>query len=542
MNKYLIKSALCALLAVPVMTSCELDQMPEDALGFEQSWSTFERAKKQYVGLQARLRSVSGGACAYVSEIQADLFSAAKNAVSLNQVYSWKFTTEQFDGDIVWGNNFFMVKQANDFLNHMPQYCLKEPKTAKEFQQSALANRYLSAAHFSIAYAYTNMMVRYCKDYEPATAANELGLPLVTPDMTEHSKPSRASLEATVGFIREHLHKADSLMGVAADLEAQALENAQSPDDAKFTVNMNGSTTEVGLDTYRALECRLDLYTHKYEEAIQIADELTPNYQLASDAKQLQELWLYDTSSEIIFQPLQTPDERVITYSPIWVSYDIREDKETKKAYIHGANPYYIPTQGLINLFESSDLRASMYFTNPFMGEQQLAMTYGDLTAAGVQFWKLHSNPNLYKDPEKEGPWGSPYVMAKAFRSAELYLIAAESSLKKASRDEDAARGYLNELRAARGASEIQADCTGDELDQMMEDEWAREFAGEGFRLDCLKRWHKGFTRMKAQSFPVNILRPDALNLKVEANDKRFVWEIPSQDLQANSNLVPNWK
>ena len=53
---------------------------------------------------------------------------------------------------------------------------------------------------------------------------------------------------------------------------------------------MNGSTTEVGLDTYRALECRLDLYTHKYEEAIQIADELTPNYQLASDAKQLQEL------------------------------------------------------------------------------------------------------------------------------------------------------------------------------------------------------------------------------------------------------------
>ena len=183
-----------------------------------------------------------------------------------------------------------------------------------------------------------------------------------------------------------------------------------------------------------------------------------------------------------------------------------------------------------------------MYFTNPFMGEQQLALTYGDLTAAGVLFWKLHSNPNLYKDPEKEGPWGSPYVMAKAFRSAELYLIAAESSLKKASRDEDAARGYLNELRAARGASEIQADCTGDELDQMMEDEWAREFAGEGFRLDCLKRWHKGFTRMKAQSFPVNILRPDALNLKVEANDKRFVWEIPSQDLQANSNLVPNWK
>ena len=444
----------------------------------------------------------------------------------------------------MWGNDFFMVKQANDFLNHMPQYCLKEPKTAKEFQQSALANRYLSAAHFSIAYAYTNMMVRYCKDYEPATAANKLGLPLVTPDMTEHSKPSRASLEATVGFIREHLHKADSLMGVAADLEAQALENAQSPDDAKFTVNMNGSTTEVGLDTYRALECRLDLYTHKYEEAIQIADELTPNYQLASDAKQLQELWLYDTSSEIIFQPLQTPDERVITYSPIWVSYDIREDKETKKAYIHGANPYYIPTQGLINLFESSDLRASMYFTNPFMGEQQLALTYGDLTAAGVLFWKLHSNPNLYKDPEKEGPWGSPYVMAKAFRSAgRLYLIAAESSLKKASRDEDAARGYLNEgLRAARGASEIQADCTGDQLDQMMETNGRASFARRRLPPRLSQALAQGLHASESTKLPREHSPSGCSQPQGEANDKRFVWEIPSQDLQANSNLVPNWE
>ena len=77
-----------------------------------------------------------------------------------------------------------------------------------------------------------------------------------------------------------------------------------------------------------------------------------------------------------------------------------------------------------------------------------------------------------------------------------------------------------------------------------MEEEWVREFVGEGFRLDCLKRWHKGFKRMEPQPFTDAILitTPGFTDLEVSADDPKWVWEIPSQDLQANPNLTPNWK
>ena len=35
--------------------------------------------------------------------------------------------------------------------------------------------------------------------------------------------------------------------------------------------------------------------------------------------------------------------------------------------------------------------------------------------------------------------------------------------------------------------------------------------------------------------------QPGFQNLTVGADNFRFVWEIPSQDLQANKNLVSNW-
>ena len=70
-----------------------------------------------------------------------------------------------------------------------------------------------------------------------------------------------------------------------------------------------------------------------------------------------------------------------------------------------------------------------------------------------------------------------------------------------------------------------------------------REFAGEGFRLNCLKRWHEGFTRGEAQSLPAGFLRTanGVQGLTVDADNYRFIWEIPSNDLQANKNLQRNW-
>ena len=134
---------------------------------------------------------------------------------------------------------------------------------------------------------------------------------------------------------------------------------------------------------------------------------------------------------------------------------------------------------------------------------------------------------------------------------AQAYLIIAEANLRKANPDEAAAREALNELRINRYVGEtdynesadyIGDNVTGAALVKVMQDEWTREFVGEGFRLDNLKRWHLGFKRMAAQQFqnPVLVSTHGWQDLEVEANNIRFTWPIPQQETQANKNIKQN--
>jgi len=181
MNKYIIKIAIGALVALPLVSSCDLDQMPEGSLENSESWKTFERAEKQYIGLQSYMRSVSGGSNAYTSDIQSDLFNARQGALSLTKVHDWKFTATDNVGSGVWSGNFALVKQAHEILSHIDSFDIKTPTTGSEAIQKAKVNFFKAESYFAIAWAYSNMIVRFCKDYEPSTAATTLAPPSSTP-------------------------------------------------------------------------------------------------------------------------------------------------------------------------------------------------------------------------------------------------------------------------------------------------------------------------------------------------------------------------
>ena len=127
--------------------------------------------------------------------------------------------------------------------------------------------------------------------------------------------------------------------------------------------------------------------------------------------------------------------------------------------------------------------------------------------------------------------------MCKPFRAAEAYLIAAEAAYRNG--DEPTAQNMLTQLRASRQASAVTA--TGDALFQSIKEEWIREFVGEGQRLNDLKRWHDGFTRHDPQNQDVLATGIGMETLSVDADNMRFVWEIPANDLNSNKNLQPNW-
>ena len=555
MNKNIFKAALLAAFALPVLSSCELDQEPETNITYESSWGEsedpYEDACKHYTGMMTVVRAVVGGSNAYVSEAMTDLFNLRAGALTLDKEHRWTFTTNQFAGDIVWANNFSLVMQANDFIANIDPF-INEEKSKEEAATAAekaaeeagdaeekdtqtklkmkyqerkeRLMHYKGVAYFARAYAYCNMIVRYCKDYEPETAADELGLPIVT-TVDKDARPARASLQETVAFIRSDFANAEANMQAFA-----AYDNTNN-------------LYHPGTDALDALEMRFALYTHDFDTAIEKADYIIANYPLASSEQEMEQLWVFDSGSEIIFEPAQTPEEHANSYLGAYISYDVRE-----KEGFYGYDPNLVPTQGVVDLYEDGDTRKNVYFANPYMQETYPATKLSnsstdDFAESAWLLFKFPGNETLFKN---SWDWyASPYNMSKAFRSAEAYLTAAEACLRKATPDEGKAREYLNRLRQARNASDIEATVTGQDLVKEMEDEWTREFLGEGKRLDCLKRWHKGFKRMEAQHFNGNLLTsvPNAgyQDLEIAADDKRFVWEIPDNDRQANPNLQPNW-
>ena len=287
MNKNIFKAVLCAALTLPVLSSCELDQEPYSSITYGSSWSTYDDACKHYTGMMTVVRGVVGGSAAYVPEAMADLFNLRAGAASLAQEHRWTFTTNQFAGDAVWANNFSLVMQANDFLANIDTFINAEEEGS---EKQLRLKHYKGVAYFARAFAYTNMIVRYCKDYEPETAANELGLPIVT-TVDKEARPSRATLQETVNFILSDFKNAEDNM--------QAIRDFDNSSDGLY---------HPGLDALDALQMRFALYTHDFDKAIEKAYIIIDGYSLASSVAEMQQLWVLDTGSEIIFEPAQTPE------------------------------------------------------------------------------------------------------------------------------------------------------------------------------------------------------------------------------------------
>lgn len=95
-------------------------------------------------------------------------------------------------------------------------------------------------------------------------------------------------------------------------------------------------------------------------------------------------------------------------------------------------------------------------------------------------------------------------------------------------------------MRTQRGASSLN-NKSGDELFKSIKEEWIREYIGEGMRLNDLKRWHDGFQRHDPQDLNILSIGTGMESLNINSENQKFVWEIPANDQNANSNLSPNW-
>lgn len=487
MKYSLFKSIILSSALVFSMTSCDLDQLPNDSITTTIAWQKVDDAVKFRNGIYSLFKDVNGGLYTYTSDFQSDLFNATISYSNRGgDMHRWDFTAAQYDIEKIWKGNYGVINNCNNII------CNIDVIQPEKDGDAALLNNIKGEAYLMRAICYHTLALRFAKDFEPGTAASEKGLPLVL-NVDALNKPSRSSLDETYEQIKQDIKNARSLLTVVGE-----------PNATYFTKDV--------LDLF---EARVNLYMHNYAEAVKLTSGLLTKYSLAKDVKELGKMWLNDEGSEIVYRVFQSVDERV----------------NDMTAYLYfntgtkSFSPDFVPSQWVLDLYEDSDIRKQVYFMNK-------KITCMDVEKENIHMLnKFPGNPALQK---KEYEY---FNMPKIFRAAEAYLIAAEASFLNG--NEPAAASFLNQLRTKRGASAVNA--AGDALLKEIKNEWIREFIGEGQRLNDLKRWHDGMQRHSPQDQDVLMKGEGFISLSKEASDIRFVWEIPNNDLNANSNLEGNW-
>ena len=495
--------------------SCDMDKEPYDSIPTDEALTTPTDFESMRNNLYRMMRiSVGGTASFNATDVQADEFNAvAGYQGSFNYMYTWSFADNMQEAGTVYGNYQAVIATSNYVIDGYNK-CDMSNETV--FTEDAMkeVNETKGVAFFARAFALYNLAQYFCIDYEDdATAdAPNSGVSYrldFYPSSDVATYPARKTLRETYAQIVEDLDSAAKYITVA-------------PERSNYYVST---------DAVKAMQARVALSMDNYQLAAQLASEVanSTTYRFANSVNNLNNMWEHGTSStdpETIFKlSVQNQDELVGQMGQIY--WPARE----------GQAPEYLPTQSVINLFDDTDYRKTVFFSVESMQTN---------TGASGTVFILSKYP--YEGYLFQLCSGTEYartmVQPKVFRISEMYLIAAEAY---AMIGEDVqARSYLgeqmrNRIRNFNVSSEL-GSLTGQDLLEEIREERQREFIGEGMRLFDLKRWHLGVTRGTPQQMDLCNQPGSATTtgLVKAATDNQMVWPIPQDEVNANPNVVQN--
>jgi hypothetical protein len=495
MKRFNLKYIAGGLLAL-TLASCQknLEKFPTSAIATELAFQSVRDARAWNTGLYSTLRGNFYGIYAYTQDIQADQLNATIDYGNRNGFpHRWD-GFEATDGNInsIWQGYYRAIANINLMISGFQTIPTASPAEATEL------DRYKGDAYAARAYYYSELVTRYAKPYEPASAASDPGVPLVlTYDI--FAKPGRASVKAVYTQILSDIAQAKTLLATIAG--------------AQGSNNFN-------IDAVTALEARVRLNMQDWAGAKTAADAViaTGKYPLINTQAAFTSYWYTDTKQEDIMQLFASKTETPNTNS-IYLGF--RSNDNTYR-------PDFVPSQWVIDKYAANDIRKATYFV-----AKPVNFTTGTGTMTLVN--KYPGNPALFTAATTN------YAHAPKFlRIAEMYLISAEAGARSGNATLDAdALIKLNALRAARGLT-TPLIATGNGLFAEVKDERFRELAFEGFRLWDLKRWHEGFTRSAPQNTNFLTVGTGFTTLSIPANHPKFQWGLPSNDVTINPNLTQN--
>ena len=493
------------LAAVALSAASCLDKLPEDEVPFDNAIRSVSDVNQAVIGIYDAFKSSAlySGNLTLLPDLQADFVYAVNGYTNTyGSIWRWKdILATNTDIEAVYQALYAVINRCNFMLDRV-DYVRKNTTVDADLDK---LDQYCGEAYFARALAYSELIKLFCKAYESdEEAANEPGV-ILTEHYNGNEEMKRASLKDSYQFVLDDLNRAADLLKLE--------------DDFKGTLY---DTTYFNEYTVYALRARTALYMKKWDDAIKYSDKVIESnyYTLASCTRQVsqgvsyyQYMWTNDHSIEGIWKVGFTVNSYGGRLGTIFANYDFRNFR-----------PDYVPAEWVIDLYDSNDLRVSSFFKAYTTGYSHgltwpLLMKYFGNQDFMKQYNILH------------------VTMPKVFRLSEQYLIRAEAYVQKDQPDYAKAGSDISAIRTARYSSYGGSTAMNKEnAMDIIEAERVKELYMEGFRLQDLKRWHKGFKRKPQDQSLTN-----GSSLKVEKDDPLFVWPIPQHELDSpGSQVEPN--
>lgn len=487
-------------------TSC-LDKLPEDEVPFDQAIQTVDDVNLAVIGIYDAYKSkyLYSGNLTLLPDLQTDLvYGINGNTNIYGDIWRWKdILATNTDIEAVYGSLYEVINRCNFLLDRVDNV---RKNTTDDTALDKL-DQCCGEAYFARALAYSELIKLFCKAYESdEDAANQLGV-ILSQHYRGDEEMKRSSLKDSYQFVLDDLDRAADLLELEEDFDS-AIQGSLY------------DTSYFNEYTVYALRARVALYMKKWDEAIKYSTKVIESgyyflssctQYVSSNISYYKYMWTNDHSTEAIWKVGFTINSYGGRLGTIFANYDYTT-----------LRPDYVPAEWVINLYDANDLRVSTFFQSFTTG-----YSHGLTWPLLIKYFgnEEFTNYNILH-----------VTMPKVLRLSEQYLIRAEAYVQSGKTAE--AGKDITAIRTARYSTYGGSTSMGDTENAMkiIEEERVKELYMEGFRLQDLKRWHKGFKRE-----PQDQSLSNGSSLKVEADDPMFVWPIPQHELDApGSEVEPN--
>ncbi len=489
--------------------SC-LEKYPGDALPEDAAMQSLSDAEQSLIGMYASFKSSAlySGYLTYLPDIQAGLAYAVEGFSNIHgDIWQWNIRTTNEEVEAVYASLYTIIGQCNFFLDKVG----KLRASLVDDNEIEHLDSWTGEVYCARALAYSELIKCYCKAYpltgEPsspdskgddAQAEQELGV-MLRDSYYKEEIARRSNLKESWDFVLRDLEKAETMI----------MEDEDTYNAIWFT-----------RAAAHAIHARVALYMGNWDDAVKYSTMVIDNSDAGFRLADANVTYTTDENNRPLsyYQYMWTNDS---SFEVIWkVGFNINSyGGALGRIFLNFTNDYryfypdYVPATWAINLYGNSDLRASAFFSNESTGYDH-GLTWPLLV-------KYYGNRSFISQAKIYH-----VSMPKVLRLSEQYLIRAEARCHQ--RNFGGAQTDLSTLRKARLSAGGNIGVNEKNWLDVISDERVRELYMEGFRLNDLKRWGRGFER-KPQTSSLT----QGSSLKVEAGDYRFVWPIPNHEIES---------